>query len=1055
MYVFKMYNESLQSSFNVSCKIYIISTISCCFLAHGNRLCGSAINSRNHFLVRSCSDAWDEQAVDLHVGLHESTQELPPQGFIHLLNMCSAMETIHKGHWVHMLVVKGGLEVDSYISCSLINMYVKCGEIQRAQTIFESLPTRVAENWNPLIIGYAHCQKGDLGIKLFKRMQQEGIKPSRVTFLCVLKACSDLGSLDEGRLTHASLIENGFEFSTFVENALIDMYVKCSSLDDAHNMFARSSKSDVGSFNALIGGYAQDGDLQPAFFLFMDMQENRVHYDHITFVSILKACSINGNLLCGQHVHSRAVEFEFESDEHVINSLLHMYMSCGCIEDARVLFERMQNQNVVIWTTLVSGLAQNGRVPDAFEVVNEMKKQGIQLNEITYISILKGCSAISAPEIGRSAHADLIEGGYNGSLCLGNALIDMYSKCGSLEDATALFLGMPSRDIVTWTTLIAAYSLHGCGQEAFSLFDQMQKEGFLPNPVTFATLLKSSAHRGVLHEGRHIHACIVENGLESDAYVGNSLVDMYFQCCCSDDAVDTFNKMGQRDIISWNTLISGYFQNGECFQALQCYWQMQAEGSVEPDSITFMCALKSCVGIADFKQGICIHAKIISSSHPSDGSVGSMLIELYAKFGHLEDACRVFSSLPERNVVTWNVLMKGFADAGECNQALELFSLMQEDGVMPDVATLLCAIKSCSTVGALQHGQMLHMQCTLWGLDIHLSIKNSFISMYSSVGRMDEAQAVFDKSCVQDGVGWTTLITGYAQQHRCLEALRCYESMLEHGQQPDQVTLVCTLTACSRGGLRNEGFRHFKSMRDELGIQPTIEHYNPLIDLLTHGGALHEAEDLLESLPFEKNMVGWMSLLGACRNLSNQGIARRCFDNVVKIDPSNASAYVIMSNFYTQLGQLEEAKNIEELRKVANAWKIPAKAFIEIDGQVHEFIVGDRRHPKRDAIDAKLNHLNAQMKREGYRPRVDLVPAFSVDENQEKALCGHAEKLAIALGLLTSSSESTLRVTKNLRMCDDCHAVTKFISKIETRNIVVKDAYCVHLFQKGLCSCEI
>lgn len=1014
-------------------------------------LCKPEVLSWSDIILENINNGRNVQAVNLYREMWESNVRPDEKIFVPLLKTCSSMEIIEQGKWVHSHILERGLESDPYISCTLIDMYVKCGNLEEAQCAFDSLPVRLVEAWNALIAGYTQNDIGDEGVKLFKQMQWEGIKPSRVTFICVLKACSSIADLVQGRQIHAFLIESGFEFAIFVQNALIDMYVKCASLDDAHAVFGRLSTPDVTACNTLIGGYAQDGSLEQALFLLNHMQEMGIEFDKITFICILKACCIIESLQQGRHIHAKVVECGLELDELVSNSLIHMYMCCESFEDAELLCDKMPRQNVVTWTTLIAGYTQSGQDLDTSELLGKMRQQGIEPNEVTYISILKGCSHTSTLE---KVHINLIEGGHEKHICICNSLIDMYGKCGNLEDANVLFLRMPSRNIVTWTALIAGYSQYGHAQEALLLFDKMQNEGLNPNPVTFAALLNACSNKEALRQGRHIHAHVIEYGLDFDAYIGSSLIDMYFKCFCPDDALEVFNRLPEKGVVTWNTLITGYVQHAKCLEAWQCYQHMLSEGIVQPDSVTYICILKSCLNTTALKQGIWIHANIISSDFLIDTCIGSGLIEMYIKCGYLEDACRVFSSLPKRSVVTWNILLKGFTETGHGNKTLELFLLMQEDGLKPDTVTLLCTIKACSSIAALQQGHLIHTRSTKWGLDMDLSVGNSLINMYSSCGSMSEAQGVFDELPMQDGVSWSALMAGYAQHNDYLEALRCFKSMQECDHKPDEVTLVCLLSACCRGGLIDEGFLHFEYMRDSLGLQPTVEHYNPLVDLLGGVGALHEAEDLLETLPFQKNMVGWVALLASCRKHSNQDIGRRCFDRVVEIDPANAAAYVIMSNIYARASLLKEAQNVEELRRLANAWKKPAKAFIEIDSQVHEFMVGDQTHPQNDAIRTKLRGLNTQLKKEGHRPHFDLVFNFSDEEDKEMALCGHSEKLAIAFGLISSSPATTLRVSKNLRMCADCHAVTKAISKIETRDIIVKDAYCIHQFREGLCSCE-
>mgnify|MGYP000167336378 FL=1 len=297
-------------------------------------------------------------------------------------------------------------------------------------------------------------------------------------------------------------------------------------------------------------------------------------------------------------------------------------------------------------------------------------------------------------------------------------------------------------------------------------------------------------------------------------------------------------------------------------------------------------------------------------------------------------------------------------------------------------------------------------------------------------------------------------MTGYAQMGDYVVVLDCFERMQKEGLQPDEVSFLSLLIACSQKGMVDEGCVNFKLMRDKYGFTPSIMHYNTMVDMLGHARCLNEVEDLLETIPFPGNLIGWTSLLTSCKTHSNVEMGRRSFDNFSVMDCGNATGYVLMENIYSQVGMLKEAEEIGELRKYANVWKKPGKAFIEIGDQIHDFIVGDKTHPESHAIYAKLESLNLKMKEEGHKPHVDLVMNKLSDDDKESALCGHCEKLAIAFGLISTPQGSTIRVSKNLRMCADCHDTTKMISKLEMREIIVVDAYCIHNFQEGLCSCQ-
>lgn len=269
---------------------------------------------------------------------------------------------------------------------------------------------------------------------------------------------------------------------------------------------------------------------------------------------------------------------------------------------------------------------------------------------------------------------------------------------------------------------------------------------------------------------------------------------------------------------------------------------------------------------------------------------------------------------------------------------------------------------------------------------------------------------------------------------------------------PDAETLLHLLCSCRRMRSIDRACALLRSMVEEHGIDPTVKHYNAMVDHFGNSGLLNEALDLLESIPMVPDVLGWTSLLSLCRRYGDVAVGRVCFDRIVAVERGNAAPFVLLSSIYAYKGLAKDAHEVEELRCVANAWKKPGKAYTQIGEQIHSFIVGDRSHAAADAIYGKLSSLSAAMKGHGYKPQVDLL-VNKDSKDIENLLCGHCEKLAIAFGLISSPPGTTLRVSKNLRMCADCHLATRYISKIEMREIIVSDAYCIHHFHGGICSC--
>ncbi|KAI5056374.1 hypothetical protein GOP47_0028192 [Adiantum capillus-veneris] len=360
------------------------------------------------------------------------------------------------------------------------------------------------------------------------------------------------------------------------------------------------------------------------------------------------------------------------------------------------------------------------------------------------------------------------------------------------------------------------------------------------------------------------------------------------------------------------------------------------------------------------------------------------------------------------------------------------------------------------------------------------------IRMVSTFGDLTKANEVFEELREPSVYAWSAIISAHSNLGSTDCAMDLYFRMRTSASEPDGHAFVAVLQACAltaslvHGTLVHhdiietgyescihvnntlvdihasrieEGCRHFKSIRERYGVLPTLEHYYSMVELLGHGSHFDEAEDLMESVPFRSTIVGWTSLLAASRRHGNVKLGKRCFEHAVSINPGYSAEYKLMWSLYTGAGLMDDAEKVEELRISANAWKKPAKAFIEVDNHVHCFIVGDKTHPQSGGIYAKLESLSVELKNEGCSPSTGFVPKWGLGKEAEDEGLVHSEKLAIAFGLISTAEGSTIRLSKNLRVCSDCHAAAKAISKVEMRDIIISDAYQIHHFHDGACSC--
>jgi pentatricopeptide repeat protein len=277
--------------------------------------------------------------------------------------------------------------------------------------------------------------------------------------------------------------------------------------------------------------------------------------------------------------------------------------------------------------------------------------------------------------------------------------------------------------------------------------------------------------------------------------------------------------------------------------------------------------------------------------------------------------------------------------------------------------------------------------------------------------------------------------------------------MQQEGLRPNEFTLVAILNACSHAGLVEEALDCFHSMQTKFNIAPTTRHCTCVVDALGRAGRLQEAEQFLTTMK-KPDAVAWKSLLGACRKHGDVDTAERAAQSALKLNAKDSSIYVLLSNIYSSKGRFEDANRVRTLMKEREVKKTPGQTTIEIDGQVHTFVVNDQSHPQTSAIYAELTKLFAEMKQAGYIPDTNFALHDVEEEQKEHLLSYHSEKLAIAFGMISTPPNSRLVIVKNLRVCGDCHTATKYISKLRNREIIVRDANRFHHFRNGTCSCQ-
>lgn len=424
-----------------------------------------------------------------------------PHTFAGVFTAASNLSDDLGGKQAHSLAIKTDCCSDIFVGSSLLNMYCKAGLVLDARLLFDRMPRRNSVTWATMISGCSMNGMTKEAAEHFRLMGQEGQEATEFIFTSVLSAFALAESIENGRQIHCLATKNGLFSFVSVGNSLVTMYSKCGSLYDALKTFELLSDKNAITWSAMITGYAQSGDSSKSLELFKHMHFSGLMPSEFTLVGVLNACSDSNALVEGKQVHAYSLKLGYETQIFILTALVDMYAKCSSIADARKGFDYLQEPDIVLWTSMISGCAQNGEYEEALSLYSRMKLKGILPNELTIASLLKACSALASLELGKQIHARAFKHGFSREIPIGSALSTMYAKCGSLDDGHLVFRRMPKRDVVAWNSMISGLSQNGCGDEALKLFNQMREEGTKPDYVTFVNILSACSHMGLVHEG--------------------------------------------------------------------------------------------------------------------------------------------------------------------------------------------------------------------------------------------------------------------------------------------------------------------------------------------------------------------------------------------------------------------------------------------------------------------------------------------------------------------------------------------------------------------------
>jgi pentatricopeptide repeat protein len=756
-------------------------------------------------------------------------------------------------------------------------------------------------------------------------------------------------------------------------------------------------------------------------------------------------------------LHSLVVRAGRWRDPHVACALVDLLARLGREASARRLLEEAETKDAVLWNKHVAMLAEAEEWADAVAVFRDMQARGVRADGYACARVLHACGRAGALREGRAVHAHALKVGADAHALVPGFLAGMYAenahvaaarlvleamapegvvpwnavvaccaRLGLVDDALDLAERMatsgPDPNMATWNAVLSGCSRNGRDMEALGVVRAMLRQGLRPDATTVSSLLKSVANSGLPLHGMEVHSFFLKHRIEPDVYTGTAFVDMYAKCGRLDYAQKVFHALEQRNLATWNSLVAGYANAGQFDRALDLVEAMKGH-RLDPDISTW-----------------------------------NGLITGYSMSGHSSQAVLLLRQVKALgvppNVVSWTSLISGSCHNGEYEDSFYFFSEMQKDGVQPSSVTMSVLLRACAGLALLKKGKELHCFALRRAYDQDIVVKTALIDMYSKAGSLRSAQSIFKGIQKNNLVSCNAMLTGMALHGRGHEAIELFHDMCGSGLRPDSITFTALLTACRSMELVTEGWEYFDSMKSRYGVTPTVENYACMVDLLARCGYLDEALDFIRRAPVNAASL-WGALLTGCSIHGNLALAEVAARKLFKLEPYNSANYLQMVSLYEHEQMYDEAESLKYAMKARELDTRPGWGWIQIEQRIHVFEVDGKPHPDSAEIYEELARLVFQIRKAGYVPDTSCIVYNVPEEEKEKLLLSHTEKLAITYGLIHSdASRVPIRVVKNTRMCNDCHEVAKHISALCDRQIVLRDAHRFHHFVDGKCSCN-
>ncbi|CAA0236162.1 unnamed protein product [Arabidopsis thaliana] len=598
------------------------------------------------------------------------------------------------------------------------------------------------------------------------------------------------------------------------------------------------------------------------------------------------------------------------------NRRIDELIKSGNLLSAHEVFDEMSVRDVVTYNLLISGNSRYGCSLRAIELYAEMVSCGLRESASTFPSVLSVCSDELFCREGIQVHCRVISLGFGCNMFVRSALVGLYACLRLVDVALKLFDEMLDRNLAVCNLLLRCFCQTGESKRLFEVYLRMELEGVAKNGLTYCYMIRGCSHDRLVYEGKQLHSLVVKSGWNiSNIFVANVLVDYYSACGDLSGSMRSFNAVPEKDVISWNSIVSVCADYGSVLDSLDFFSKMQFWGK-RPSIRPFMSFLNFCSRNSDIQSGKQIHCYVLKMGFDvSSLHVQSALIDMYGKCNGIENSVLLYQSLPCLNLECCNSLMTSLMHCGITKDIIEMFGLMIDEGTGIDEVTLSTVLKalSLSLPESLHSCTLVHCCAIKSGYAADVAVSCSLIDAYTKSGQNEVSRKVFDELDTPNIFCLTSIINGYARNGMGTDCVKMLREMDRMNLIPDEVTILSVLSGCSYSGLVEEGELIFDSLESKYGISPGRKLYACMVDLLGRAGLVEKAERLLLQARGDADCVAWSSLLQSCRIHRNETIGRRAAEVLMNLEPENFAVYIQVSKFYFEIGDFEISRQIREI----------------------------------------------------------------------------------------------------------------------------------------------